>query len=273
MYEYRLLEKESYLEGRTLLEKDKLPFDVLVNILGSPIEKIITNGTDVIIACSVKMFPVWIWMPDNCSDEKKEEIYQLFKETFVPLTDYRINTKYEMAEYILKRLNEDGFANSKIMTNVVTYTCEKPVMPSRKPEGYLQRLTSNDYELAVKMIKEASSAIGDTVLSDEAASEAAKEQLDKQVLYVWRNSEGTAVSFCDRNENTNYVKISQCYTPEEYRGNGYAAELIYELCGEIVESGRIAMLYADADYESSNRCYQKIGFVQDGKIATIGIYE
>ena len=43
MREYRFLENESYLEGRTLLEKDKLPFDVLVNILGSPIEKIITN--------------------------------------------------------------------------------------------------------------------------------------------------------------------------------------------------------------------------------------
>ena len=39
MHEYRFLEKESYLEGRTLLEKDNLPFDVLVNILGSPIEK------------------------------------------------------------------------------------------------------------------------------------------------------------------------------------------------------------------------------------------
>lgn len=273
MSEYRFLENESYITGRELLEKDKLPFDVLVNILGSPIEKIITNDKNVIIACSAKMFPVWIWTADNCSEDKKEEIYQLFKKAFVPLTDYRINAKYETAEYFLKRLKEDGYSNAGIITNVVTYECESPIKPSRKPEGYLQQLTSDDYELAVKMIKEASIAIGDTVISDEEAKAAAKEQIDRQVLYVWRNLEGQAVSFCDKNENVNFVKISQCYTPEEFRGHGYAAQLIYELCCEIIQSNRTAMLYADADYSPSNKCYQKIGFELRGKIATIGIRE
>lgn len=51
----------------------------------------------------------------------------------------------------------------------------------------------------------------------------------------------------------------------------FVTEMIYELCSQIVKNGQIPMLYADADYHSSNRCYQKIGFELEGKITTIGI--
>lgn len=108
MNHYRVIENESYVEGRKLLAEDKLSFAVMVNILGASLKKIVTNDTDVIIAHSAKVFPAWIWAPDECSTEKMEEIYQTFKEEFQPLPEYRINTKYKIAEYLLKRLKEDG---------------------------------------------------------------------------------------------------------------------------------------------------------------------
>ena len=271
MNHYRVIENESYVEGRKLLAKDKLSFAVMVNILGASLKKIVTNDTDVIIAHSAKVFPTWIWAPDECSTEKMEEIYQTFKKEFQPLPEYRINTKYKIAEYLLKRLKEDGYSNSGITTNIAAYECHVPIQPDKKVDGQLQQLGMADFELTVRLIREASIAIGDRILSEEEAVQAAEEQLKRQVLYVWRNGDGKAVSFCDRNENTNYVAISQVYTPEEERGKGYAAEMIYQLCSQIVKNGQIPMLYADADYHSSNRCYQKIGFELEGKIATIGI--
>ena len=36
------------------------------------------------------------------------------------------------------------------------------------------------------------------------------------------------------------------------------------------EEGYIPMLYTDADYEASNACYEKIGYVLRGKLCTIG---
>lgn len=257
----------------SLLEADKLSFAVLVNILGGtfPLQKVITDHKRIIIAFSAPVYPAWIWAPDDVTEEELDVIYQTIKKEFSSLENYRFNTKYEIANYLLKRIQEEEGLAYRIKANIVTYECPDPKLPAKEVDGKLECLTKDDIDLAARLIREASLAIGDRVLSEEESVEAAKEQLERQVLYIWRDAKGEPVAFCDRNTEKHYTKVSQCYTVPEARGKGYAGRMIYELCQESVSNGQLPMLYADGDYAPSNRCYQNIGFELKGKIAMIGI--
>ena len=255
---------------RNLLEDEKIPFAVLYRVLAGPVKKVITDHKRIIIAHTALVFPTWIWAPDDVTEAELDTIYNTIRTEFTPINDYKFNTKYEIAEYLIKRLKEDGI-NFSIKLNIASYECPNPVPPKKHVQGHRDLLKENEVELAARLIREASFAIGDVVLNEEESILAAKEQLHRQVLNVWRDESGREVSFCDkRPESDEYTAVSQCYTPEADRGKAYAGQLIYEVCKEIIAEGKTPILYADADYAPSNKCYQNIGFKLKAKIARIG---
>lgn len=260
---------KSQVVDRTLLEKDKLPYAVLFQVLGGTVKKVITDHKRIIIAHTAAVFPTWIWAPDDVSDEELDMIYRTIRSEFSPIQEYRFNTKYEIASYLVQRFREEKLGEWDISANIAVYECRKPKAPAKQVDGHLEVISEADIELASRMIREASLAIGDRVFSEEESVQAAKKQLERQCLYVWRDKDGTPVSFCDRSADENYVKVGQVYTVSEARGKNYAGRMIYEICEDIVKTGQIPMLYANADYVPSNRCYQNIGFELKGKIATI----
>lgn len=261
--------EESQVVDRNLLEKDKLSYAVLFNVLGGPVKKVITDHKRIIIAHTAPIFPTWIWAPDDVTEEERDTIYETIKAEFVPTQDFRFNAKYEIATYLIRRLEQDGQGKWEISVNLAAYECTTPKAPAKQVDGHLELMKKEDMELAARMVKEATLAIGDHILSDEECIGAAREQLERQCLYIWRNQDGEPVAFCDRNEDENYTKVSQVYTIPDARGKNYAGRMIYEICLDIVEKGQIPMLYADADYTPSNRCYQNIGFELKGRLATI----
>lgn len=66
-------------------------------------------------------------------------------------------------------------------------------------------------------------------------------------------------------------RITRVFTNRSDRGNGYASMLITELCEETLKQGKTLVLYADADYPSSNRAYTKIGFINQGDLYNVKI--
>ncbi len=267
-----IIEDGEFLEGKQLIKADSLPYAMLNVVLSGKIKKIVTDKKRFIIAHTADIFPTWIWMPDDYTEDEFEKVFSLIKREFTPVNNYRFNTKTEIAHKLVEKFKTDMKLDYKITVNIVSYECRNPLAPCKEVEGSLRQLCMEDFELAKKLIHEASTAIGDRQISEDELPVLAKERLERGVLFVWEDLDKNVVSFCDKNPGDRYVKISQVYTPEKYRGNSYAARLIYELCDECVKNGEVPMLYADADYESSNRCYQKIGFVNKGRIATIANY-
>lgn len=260
---------EKRAADRALLEKDKLTYAVLYTVLAGPVKKVITDHKRILIAHTAPVYPTWIWAPDDATEEELELIYQTIKREFTPIKDYRFNTKYEIAEYLIKRFREDG-VELHIMINIATYDCPSPKAPKKQVDGHLVVLTEDELELAAHMVHDASVAIGDRIFSEEESVQAAKDQIAKQSIFIWRDADGKAVSFCGKTEDEYYVKITQVYTVPEFRGKNYAGQMIYEICSKVVENGQMPMLYADADYVASNRCYQNIGFELKGRLVTIG---
>lgn len=260
---------EKRVEDRVLLEEDKLTYAVLFSVLAGPLKKVITDHKRILIAHTAPVYPTWIWAPDDATEEDLNLIYQTIKKEFAPIKDYRFNTKYEIAEYLIKRFDEDG-EKLHIKVNMATYDCPTPRPPKKQVDGQLEVLTEDELELAAHMVREASKAIGDRIFTEKESVQEAKAQIAKQSIFIWRNADGKAVSFCGKIEDEHYVKITQVYTVPEFCRRNYAGRMIYEICQDVVANGQMPMLYADADYYASNRCYQNIGFELKGRLVTIG---
>ena len=84
-------------------------------------------------------------------------------------------------------------------------------------------------------------------------------KLDGRIAALARHSEDTDTS----------SRISMVYTRKEYRGRGYAREVVNACKNEILEQGKIATLNVDQKNPISNHLYSSLGFK---KVFSQGIY-
>ncbi len=102
-------------------------------------------------------------------------------------------------------------------------------------------------------------------LSKELEEEKAKKHVKKAIeagnYYGWEK-DGKLVSVAARARNTkNAVAVNFVYTPEEYRGNGYATSTVAKLSQELLNEGyKYCCLFTDLANPISNSIYKKIGY-------------
>ena len=71
--------------------------------------------------------------------------------------------------------------------------------------------------------------------------------------------------------NDRFAPISSVYTFPDERRKHYAQNLVYQVTRKASETGYIPILYTDADYQASNACYEKIGYILRGKLCTVTV--
>lgn len=59
-----------------LLNEDKYTFSVLSRIIGGENELLLSDHENVIICYTCQPFPVWIWTPDDASEEVMDLAYK-----------------------------------------------------------------------------------------------------------------------------------------------------------------------------------------------------
>ncbi|WP_195574639.1 GNAT family N-acetyltransferase [Paenibacillus sp. 1001270B_150601_E10] len=85
-------------------------------------------------------------------------------------------------------------------------------------------------------------------------------------LHVWE-VDGQVVSLAAATHRSpRHVRINMVFTDPNHRGKQYAGALVGGLSKAFIEKGCTPMLYADANYASSNKAYQRIGFVECGRL-------
>ncbi|WP_256759400.1 GNAT family N-acetyltransferase [Cohnella sp. WQ 127256] len=88
-------------------------------------------------------------------------------------------------------------------------------------------------------------------------------------LFLWMvdNSPVSMANIAHR--SACYARINAVYTPTSMRKKGYASAIVAGLCTMLVKEHLVPMLYADLKNPHSNKVYQNIGFVKNGKIADV----
>ena len=262
---------DNYVDERDLkiLENDRYTYFVLSRVMTGDCALLLSDHQRLIICFTTLPYPVWIWTADGLSEEEKENIYALVKEHFLLKGGFHFNLKYELAEYLIPRAKKDGYELS-VFTNMYAYDCPKPKKPSKKADGQLYQCREDDIEEVTNFIEMMSHELNIDIRPRELCREEAEEAVSRQMVYFWKNSEGKSVASCMYNPNGDISSINLVYTRPEYRRKHYAENLVYSVTKIVYDQGVMPMLYTDADYEASNACYEKIGFVLRGKLCTIG---
>lgn len=99
-------------------------------------------------------------------------------------------------------------------------------------------------------------------LDYEAALRKITKYIDNQSVYLYENDEHIVVTMAVITRKLPHgTAIAYVYTPEEYRGKGYAAANMYYLSKMLLEQGdEFCTLYADKKNPLSNRAYEKVGY-------------
>ena len=255
-----------------LLNQNHYTFEVLTRILKGECELIRSNHENLLLCHSESHYPVWIWTPNNATDEVKKSAWELACN-LRPLTNgYRYNLKYELAEYFIKQAAGAGI-NAGITMNMFVYDCPSPIPPDTVSDGSIYCCTAENEEEAAAIIPYFYTEIGEEAPTHEQCLEKVRYFIADKGFFFWKNKNEKTVACCSFKLNDRFASISSVYTFPDERRKHYAQNLVYQVTRKVSEMGYIPMLYTDADYHASNACYEKIGYILRGKLCTVAIID
>ena len=204
---------DSFVNERdfALLAQDRYTFSVLDRILREPCELIRTNHRDLILCHSEKPYPVWIWTPDGCPDQVKEDAWELAARLRPFSSGYRFNLKHELADYFVKRAGHENM-NIGISMQLFSYDCPAPVPPDCPADGAPHRCTPEDLETAVSLMAAFYPEIGEDPPEKTRIAEKALAYISRHALFFWKNDRGTAVSCCSFRANQGLACLGSVFT-------------------------------------------------------------
>ena len=252
-----------------LLEADKYTFFVLKRIMHGECTLLLSDHERMILCFTGQPFPVWIWTPDDATEDELEQAYQLAKEKGLLDGKHTFNIKYDLATYFIERAAKEG-NKMAISVNMFAYDCPEPIKPDRISEGEIYCCQKEDTEELVEFMDLFHKEIGIDQQDAEGYRRDAEQFIDTGMMYFWKDAQGNHVASCKYAPTGDMASINLVYTREEFRRKSYAANLVYQVTVIAKEAGYLPMLYTNADYVASNACYEKIGYVLRGKLCTIG---
>ncbi len=253
-----------------LLSRDHYTFAVLARILKEACELVRSNHENLLLCHSESHYPVWFWTPDNAPDDVKSTAWELARELRPLAGGYRYNLKYELAESFLEKAAGEGI-HAGISMNLFVYDCPSPIPPDTDADGGLYCCTADDEEEAAAMIPHFYTEIGEKEPPHEHCLEKVRTYIADKGFFFWKNQYGKTVACCSCKRDDRFASISSVYTFQDERRKHYAWNLVYQVTRKGYEMGYIPVLYTDADYQASNACYEKIGYILRGKLCTVAI--
>ena len=137
------------------------------------------------------------------------------------------------------------------------YSLERVVPPSSPPSGLLRLAEHKELELVVNWHARFCEEQG---LPDRGLKHRAEQLVKEGSLFLWEDgiprSTAAIVAETHRGARVGYV-----YTPQPFRGHGYASICVAQLSQRLLEQGRrFCCLYADLANPTSNSIYKRLGY-------------
>ena len=253
-----------------LLDGDRYSFAILRMIMGGKCMLLRTDHEKAILCKAVEVFPAWIWTPDGVPAEEAERVYSLAAESGLLHAGQHVYMKYDLAEYWMKRAAQDGLQVA-ISSNTNAYDCPEPVPPAEAADGALQKCTEDDVDELTELLDQ----FHIETRMDQKDAAACRREAEGLVkagrTYFWKDGQGQTAACCTYAPDGDLASISNVFTRPALRRRHYAANLVYQVSALAKGEGFVPMLYADADYEASNGCYRKIGYMLRGRLCTVEV--
>ncbi len=253
-----------------LLDGDRYSFAILRMIVGRECMLLLTDHEKVILCKAVEVFPAWIWTPDGAAPEEAERVYALAAENGLLRAGQHIYMKYDLAEFWIKRVAADGLKVA-ISSNTNAYDCPEPVPPADAADGAPHKCTEEDADELSELLNLFHVETRMDQKDEAVCRKEAEGLIRAGRTYFWKDGQGRTAACCTYAPDGDLASISNVFTRPAFRRKHCAENLVYHVTALAKGEGFVPMLYADADYEASNGCYKKIGYVLRGKLCTVEV--
>lgn len=267
-YGLQFYEKQEDILDLSLLERDAIPFAVLMGIVNRRSEKVFTDHRQLIICHSAPPWPVWVWFGPQADDKAFQAAAECLKNEFPAERGYCYNLTHEA----LKRLQETSpsLRLLPVNMNLLSYRCDRLLDIGRPAEGGFRQAAMADLPLIARWYWEFVREAQRRSESLEQSEQAARRRIEAGEVFLWENARQEPACMAARGDDGAFSKVAMVYTPLPERRKGFALHLVHRITEGILAEGKIPVLYTDADYGASNACYQKIGYRQVGQLCTAG---
>ena len=137
------------------------------------------------------------------------------------------------------------------------YKLEKLNPLRRTVAGAARRATLEDLLTVSQWLERFSQETG---IATRRAQEMAELLIDHDALLLW-DDDGSKSMAGTQGRTSHGVRISYVYTPEEYRGRGYASAVVHSLSRQMLDEGcDFCVLYTDVSNPTSNAIYARMGY-------------
>ncbi len=180
-------------------------------------------------------------------------------ENNIPLEG--LNAKNEACEAFIERFKESTectFAERMAM-DIMEIRQLNEIKPA---EGRTRLAIPNEVKLMTEWMVQFQIEAMAKEIDYESALIRISKLINKNKLYVFEDVRENIVSMAASTRQLAHgVAISYVYTPEEYRGMGYAATNIYNVSKKYLEEGNeFCTLFVDKKNMLSKRAYEKVGY-------------
>ena len=218
-----------------------------------------------------------------CTVEEKEETALILLRTYPHnLLIAGESVRKEQVTFAVRRLSEEGFKfpgvtgekqvaemfaeEWKKVTGMETYISMQQgiyeltkLNPIPLTKGHLRHAVHADHLLVSKWMEEFSQYTVESPTTEECRK-MAEEYIEQKSLYVWVNGDKVVSMVKKARPTKNGMVVTLVYTPEEYRGKGFASSSVYTLTKQLLEEYSFCSLYTDLKNPTSNSIYKKIGY-------------
>ena len=247
--------KKSDINANNKFSQEKVNHSKLLQISSNENALLLGNATgNYIIGQSNPTTPLWVWTSADITKKEKQEIVGFINE--------KLSTT-ELGQVIVKKAIFDLLNPEVIKSRMLldAHTNPHPVL-KREPKGELSKVNMSELQILAMFLVHDAEEIEKEVHTLEEMLPKAKELIENENFYAWRDEDGQIASIARLNyDDDKIARIDMVFTNRGKRCQGFAGMLTYILSKMALESGKLPMLYTDDEYPASNKAYQNVGFV------------
>ena len=238
---------------------DNILFDRYIGDVNSNQCDIYSDEENYIICLERSSNSAWIWTKKGVNQEIINEIQEVLNLYVFIGERTKITCKKELYD-IIKDSNNVVYQEDDIDVNCLV--CKRLKRP-KECDGLIYTTTILEidllYRFCIDYLKET---------SQENFFSLSKGYLENMIysngLYVWKNRYNEIVAMASYFGEKTRARLGLIYTKPEYRRNGYASNLIYELTKAILKEGLEPVVYIDNNDLSISKLFSKIGYESKG---------
>ncbi|HHV10645.1 MAG TPA: GNAT family N-acetyltransferase [Clostridiales bacterium] len=153
----------------------------------------------------------------------------------------------------------EGIFIEKLASDIMELRLLNEIWPS---EGIQRKAHTDEVKMIADWMIEFQMETLTSELDYEAALAKAEEAVASGDVYVFEAEDQKVVTMAVTTRRLPHgIAIDYVYTPEEYRGKGYAATNMYYLSKSLLAEGyQFCTLFVDKDNLLSHRAYEKVGY-------------